>query len=268
MKTTKETPHGRGCGERTEDVPYLCSSQSLYGLPVEAFIIDPVEKWDLKGHSRGYTLYKNNGINHIVIFVGKQYYPSPWDFVEEVKHFGVSRRIPENFPFDKLTPGKSNMYFAHSRAIPTFHYTPVHHSKYCDELKTTMKGWHTENKSVSLPPCTYSLRDLSVFHNKHERIGDKYLIRHKSYGYDVNPPIMAKIQNEWNYINEPIHSVYNISNPLYNQKKLHTAPITYTPEYGIFMYAPITHVEGKNSLPVDVLKKINQAGIEGIILDY
>lgn len=133
MSTTTKTT--RGCGERKADSIYLESRLSPFGKPVEDFIIDPPFPCYQNGilWSRSYrvirkplldstgepVLDENKNeikIAHLIDWVGEEYYPSVWDFIEEVRDKGVSRRISKEFDLSILTPGKSQIFFAHKRA--------------------------------------------------------------------------------------------------------------------------------------------------------
>ena len=74
------------------------------------------------GKAGNYGLLKKftkNGITHLVLGVGKTYYPFPSDFLEEARRMGVSKKVPRNFPFDELTPGKSRMLLNPSEGLST-----------------------------------------------------------------------------------------------------------------------------------------------------
>lgn len=109
----------RGCGQRKTDSLYLESEPSLDGLPIEHFLIDPPIPTDNINilWSRNFQLFEKDGITHLIDWVGEQYYESPWDFIEECRRKGASRRANKNFPFEKLTIGKSMIFFAHKKAI-------------------------------------------------------------------------------------------------------------------------------------------------------
>ena len=87
---TLNPPNGRGCGSRKSGGTYLCTGQSMFGMPIEDFIIDPAKPWNYE-IGQGFVLLKSSlGHYNVGIFVGKESYPSPWDFVEESRRFGVS----------------------------------------------------------------------------------------------------------------------------------------------------------------------------------
>jgi hypothetical protein len=64
---------------------------------------------------RGVRLVQVGGIWHIVDWVGSKFYKNVADFVEEVKRFGLSRRLPSNLDYGKLT-AESRIMLLHSRA--------------------------------------------------------------------------------------------------------------------------------------------------------
>lgn len=140
MFTTTEPPDGRGCGERDGGVPYACCGFSEDGTPIEFYVVDPAIPWPGE-FQRGVKILPRNpqdvdSINDLVIFISKNDYPSPWDFVEETRRFGASRKLSHNLPFDKLMPGKSRMVFIHSRAIPSYQ------AKYpVSNYMTTKEDW-------------------------------------------------------------------------------------------------------------------------------
>jgi hypothetical protein len=115
---SRALPVRRGCGSRKAGGVYLETGLVAGGSPIEAFLYDPpllnVEKGWLLPH-RTPILFEHGGIWHVVIWVGEEYYPSPWDYIEEVRVAGSSRRVPATFDFGKLGPG-SRQYFVHAGA--------------------------------------------------------------------------------------------------------------------------------------------------------
>lgn len=109
----------RGCGDRQTDAIYLESRLCKGGLPIEEFIIDPpidCEDNDIK-FSRSFQIFQKDGVNHLIDWVGESFYESPWDFIEECRVKGMSRRISKTFDFSILTLGQSQVFFAHKKAI-------------------------------------------------------------------------------------------------------------------------------------------------------
>lgn len=239
MNTTSKPRNGRGCGSRSPGSAYLCTGQGVGGHPIEDFIVDPVRVWS-SGWQRGFKiLQRASGINDVLIFVGKKYYPSAWDFVEESRNFGISRKIPPTFPFEKLTPGQSCMVFLHAKAAPMFDYlldrdVPLEHCKH-DPGKA---GWHD-----FLDPCTYALRDLSYFASKSVKLFDtnKFKVELPSCSYSGKIPAFPSL------------AVY--------PKKDNWG-------IGIFMIVPVTHVEFTKKKNVKIARKAQQAGYAVEVLDW
>jgi len=236
--------NGRCCGTRQEESVYACCGVSPWGRPIEDYIVDPARVWE-PGFQRGVKIvsrYPVEDVNDLVIFVGKSYYPSPWDFVEETRGYGVSRKVIPTLPFDKLTPGKSNMVFVHSRAIPTFGYVcdreaPLSHCHQIGkgEWKNVGVGWHPDKS-----PCTFALRDLTY------SIGSKMVKSNEDEEtFDVELPAFTY----WGRIPREV------------AKEL-------TWDVGIFLTSPLTHVEFCREENTQVAEKIRDAGFETITLPY
>jgi hypothetical protein len=122
MSTTTEslvdTSIERGCGFRQPGGAYIETGLSSDGVPLTHFLCDPPLPIpdDLRLASVGVTTIERDGVTHVVDVVGGEHYPNVADFFEEVRSFGLSRRISKSFPFDKLT-GESMIILAHSKAI-------------------------------------------------------------------------------------------------------------------------------------------------------
>ena|GEM_PF-849974 len=114
----------RGCGSREPGGAYLVCGLGPEGEPIERFIIDPpriVDPEALGIAPQGITLYTGapEGRDaHLVDWVGEKHYPNVADFVEEVAHFGSSRRIPSTFDFSQLGL-RSKHVLVHARAAVT-----------------------------------------------------------------------------------------------------------------------------------------------------
>src|SRR5579862_2920010 len=99
MNTTKAIPVIRGCGQRVKGGLYIECGLSAGGQPLEYFLIDPPQLLD--GRALGITpvgtkLIEFGGATHVVDWVGSKSYKGVCDFVEEVRKFGLSRRIACN----------------------------------------------------------------------------------------------------------------------------------------------------------------------------
>lgn len=112
----------RGCGERVPDGIYAECGLSDRGSPLEAFLIDspaPIPPGlDLINKAQVWQ-HPKTGIYHLVIWIGAVHYPHVADYIEEVRRYGVSRRIGAHVDVSVLTPGQSMMILAHPRALLT-----------------------------------------------------------------------------------------------------------------------------------------------------
>lgn len=151
----------RGCGERTTGATYLCVGQSAHGKQIEEFIIDPPKPL-LYDWQRGYALIEDaRGVNHVVIFVGETHYGSLWDFIEEARRYGISRKVPGNFPFGKLTPGHSHLIFAHRRVFPQFDFSvPTEDCKLHHHFDNEFCTYHHQNLACNLSKKVEQIDDL------------------------------------------------------------------------------------------------------------
>jgi hypothetical protein len=114
----------RGCGNaRVAGGIYVTVPTSPNGRPIEYFLVDPPAPVDVDplGLSPlGMRLIKRPGTDDVYDLwdiVGQVHYPSPADFVEEVRRIGASRRVQNNDSIDwaKVTP-ESRLVVLHARA--------------------------------------------------------------------------------------------------------------------------------------------------------
>jgi len=113
----------RGCGERVQNGLYACVDSSPNGLPIEYFLIDPPIVWRGACPLRSPMLVQDRtGIYHVVLGIGKKWYPFVSDYVEEARVMGISKRFPRNFDPSPLTPGKSKLILMHPRGVPQFSF--------------------------------------------------------------------------------------------------------------------------------------------------
>lgn len=259
--TTQPPPNGRGCGKsRTEESPYACTGLDAEGVPIEHFLVDPVIPWP-GGWQRGAKIIQKGDTHHLVIFIGKEFYPSPWDYLEETRRFGASRKLPKNLPFHLLTPGKSLMLLVHARAFPIFNFTlrptdagaqtplfgckwqPPADDERDDPWLDVARGWHPKPiKPVN--SCTSALRDLTALMRPTEPL----------MGGDGQP------LDGWREVEMPSFK-YSVREPL--------AP-TEAGNWGIglFMALPLTHFEFAHQADPEVQETLNRAGYETPVLDW
>ena len=202
----------RGCGERKDKGLYLECATSPFGLPIEHFIFDPPIPINQEPF-RAPILWKDKktGIYHVLIWIGKKFYESPWDFIREAEAKGVSRRIPKNFPIHKLSPG-SSMLLIHSDAI-------------LENWKELVK--ELRRQGISSIPCPKEKEEhkemkeycLSLLY---------YLLSGEKAGYDSD-------QRKW--VKRKVGDLtYLLPNPY---EELNFKPVFKT---GIFLRAPITNI--------------------------
>jgi hypothetical protein len=111
----------RGCGTRVAGGCYVECGTSENGVPIEFWLEDPPLDWAQIGKfewfesHRAPIVVEHNGANHLVIWIGEEFYPNVFDFIEETRVLGASRRIPSGFDFSQITAG-SRMILVHPRA--------------------------------------------------------------------------------------------------------------------------------------------------------
>ena len=118
MSIAKAIPAERGCGERKSGGIYAEMGCGPDGLPLEHFIVDPpivIDPAALGLSPIGVQLVERDGVWHILDWIGSEHYPNVADFLEEVRRFGLSRRIAKTVDFSKLTE-RSKILVVHARA--------------------------------------------------------------------------------------------------------------------------------------------------------
>jgi hypothetical protein len=118
MSIAKAIPAERGCGERKSGGVYAEMGCGPDGLPLEHFIVDPpivIDPAALGLSPIGVQLVERDGVWHILDWIGSEHYPNVADFLEEVRRFGLSRRLAKTVDFSKLTE-RSKILVVHARA--------------------------------------------------------------------------------------------------------------------------------------------------------
>ena len=67
--------------------------------------------------------FDRDGVTHLVVWVGEEHYPNVWDFIEETRHMGASRRVPRTMDFGRLS-AESRLFFVHPHAMASFTDVP------------------------------------------------------------------------------------------------------------------------------------------------
>jgi hypothetical protein len=134
----------RGCGMRKPGGLYVCSGLSPYGAPLQSFIIDPAIPYNGEPF-RAPIVIEKEGKKHIMLWVGAEYYPYCSDYLEEVRQYGASKRVPNNFPIEELEEG-SMLFLVHPKGIiEDFEYLPT--VEFCPK---DIQAHREENKECCL----------------------------------------------------------------------------------------------------------------------
>lgn len=270
ITTTAFAVNGRGCGTRDVGACYLSFGIGPGGKEVEYFLVDPVLPWP-GSFQRGFKIIPgSNGVNHVAIFVGESFYASLWTFVEEARRFGISRKVPPTFPFEKLTPGRSMMFFVHSKTYNTRKenyvldrdpHKPLEGCKFFhDDPEIWAKnnehfggGWHPTVRKIDhekqSTPCTMGHRDLACFFHSDDDIewaastenGYPFNIKAPSFSYTGLSPI--------------------VPNVLKAEKLEGFGP-------GVFMKVPLTHIECYKKASPQWENKAKKAGYQVEVLEW
>lgn len=260
ITTTVEAPDGRGCGERKEGEAYACFGIGAGGRAIEDYIVDPVRVWPGK-FQRGIKILPRDpgdpgGLCDLVVFIGAENYPSVWSYIQEAKRFGVSRRMPSNLPFERLTPERSKMVLVHSKAIPLFDYSLNRPDQPLHGCKCGIQWWDAKMFGAAVPSgyhpgsaipmerCTFALQDLAVAnHHRFERMGEgQFRIDTPSFAFEGYFPKVPDLREQ------------RLTNQTWGT--------------GIFMALPLTHFEFRNKAKKDVWERANAAGFKTAIVNW
>ena len=113
----------RGCGMRKAGGIYAEVPLSPFGVPLSHFLFEPPQEFDVETLGVtpvGVTLIEMEGVTHIVDWVGESFYPNVADMIDEIRSMGLSRRLPSNLDFERLTPG-SKIILLHRKALVANH---------------------------------------------------------------------------------------------------------------------------------------------------
>lgn len=104
----------RGCGRREQGGAYLECGLDPDGAEIWEFLVDPPHPFEVDS-TVGQEIIEVNGVAHVFDWIGATHYPWPCDFVEEVRHFGLSRRVSRNFDSERLSR-RSRIFCVHGKA--------------------------------------------------------------------------------------------------------------------------------------------------------
>jgi len=281
MYLTTEPPAGRGCGKkRDEGGLYASCGVGEEGMPIEHFLFDPVRP---RSWQRGYEILADSyGTHHLIIYIGQSGkeaddsgYPSAWDYIEETRLYGASRKLPRtilnNPDFVKLENGKSQMILVHAKAIPLFDYElnreerPLYGCKLFQDFVDNPERWQSLKNIAGYHPvkckfwqaveyhelqerCTLALRDLAYF----------------SRDWTNTDDIIEPVERDWQRFTAKGPSYEFTGNvpklPEYTGEKLSWAS-------GAFMSLPF-HFEIPHSDKNNIASKVAQTGIAVEVVDW
>jgi len=182
----------RGCGTRQEGGVYAECRLSPFGRPLEDFLFDPPRPVDpdALGLSEIGVLpvRDQDGTTHLMDWIGRKHYPTPADFIEEVRRFGMSRRLPRSLDFRLLTP-RSKMLLVHAEGLDW------NHRALYEILARNREGWscpkglpeHAPTDAAGRPQVPVEMCAglwwEAVPHNAGERHGRAHMRRMPSFSY-------------------------------------------------------------------------------------
>lgn len=180
-------PVQRGCGTRQRGGIYSECGLAEDGQPLEAFIFDPplpLTGMDLA--PQGVAWMEHEGTWHVLDWVGSNHYPNVADFLEEVRRFGMSRRLPRNAPLERLGPG-SKHFLVHARAFirrPDLYRPTMPEGLYpCPHYPEAVEG-HPEGGEVMCAGLWWEDVDGTEPLNEKARLGTRLM---PSFSYLASP---------------------------------------------------------------------------------
>jgi hypothetical protein len=204
----------RGCGTRVKNGVYAETLLGPDGHPIECFIKDPAMPIDAQAMGLtqiGIKLIEHDGVTHIFDWVGEGYYPNVSDFIEEVRRFGASRRLPSNLDFSKLSVS-SRLILLHSRALTPGFDPPVDSPQRCPRI---IKAMHDR---LSLPIDTHiCAAQWWADHDAKERLlpGERYTREMPSFSYAAQqrPGPYVPLSKVGIFMTLPIHQIAVVRDP-------------------------------------------------------
>lgn len=115
----------RGCGRRKPGGLYAVLPRSPAGHPLEEFLQCPPQRLGFDAPVQGQLAIRRGKTLHLLDWIGSAYYPNVADFLEEVRRFGLSRRLSPSLthrdavtrlaPLEELSAA-SRLLCVHARA--------------------------------------------------------------------------------------------------------------------------------------------------------
>lgn len=175
--------NARGCGKkRVAGGVYIEVGTDENGLPVECFLVDePLPLYRVEsGRSfkyfvnsdfgpveikpRGVNLVSVKGVTHVFDWIGKQFYPYVWDFIEEARRYGVSRRC--EMPDYSMISSESRLVLVHPGAW-------IENAReYRDAIISEDRTWYCPK--MAIPPRYLSGEIHEIADDSHHCLGYGY----------------------------------------------------------------------------------------------
>lgn len=235
VHTTIAPSGGRGCGDRKEGAVYACCG--VGGMtPWQNFLLDPTfpvhcEPFrgiqyaeDIAPDLVNSEVANETGVVVLVDYVGKKYYPTVPDFMEEFRRFGMSRNWG-GFDFSRLAGRKPILILLHSRAVWDWDFDDSAGYPHINGLDksghATMKFCQKSDQAEHYPVCTFHLWPMALqFHtpNSAGRIERPWGVYHP----------FGVIKNGSQFTSDEMRQMY---------------PQAANWRLGAFAIIPITHIE-------------------------
>lgn len=239
----------RGCGTREDGGIYACCTTSPLGRPVWDFVIDPPipynGEWFRGIHFAPKYMTEGWPDDQVLLIdcVSKGDYPSVASFVEEVRRYGLSRRMSANFKWSSLLGKQAWLGLIHARAITRWEWDDGDRYLHLNDIPIPCKFPQSEKHHRF--DCTYMSWLMSPMFHRHNG--------------DIHP----EIEMPWgNFYPSEIFKDWKTSPPNFAD----AAAGWHDNEWGYFARFPIQLFQVVKGLPKDckfhdsgqILEKVNE----------
>lgn len=253
---------GRGCGKRVSGGVYGCVSLDPDGVHLSHFLLDPPIPYlgtAFQGvhEAPEYITAGWDTDTDLVLmdWVGESGYKAVPDFVEEVRRFGMSRRLPTTFPFEVIKERQVWLALIHAKAAPDM----LGLSK-----QSVPWGYDWCKWEVGQPPFDPYLADHfphCLYHN--------WPLAYRLHGLDPYDVDVNGIPMPWGEYH-PTHMVNQMT--LYDDMDVRgithaLPPETSYPHPGFFAVIPLSHLEAVDYVDPDVAARVENSGLELFVVE-
>lgn len=152
----------RACGEtRSEASVYAEFGFGSGGAPLEEYLFDPPMRVDqafgpdFQLPNRGVVVVERKGVAHIVDRVGSGNYPDPAFYLEEVRHLGLSRKVPRNLDFARFTTKSLDLLVHDLGWIQNWTDWVLGSCSTCKGAEDVIQAWGCPKKLASHSPANF-----------------------------------------------------------------------------------------------------------------